>query len=64
MILHLCAESFLVLVPRVGSQGLGVTSEVEVGDFEEVMEVALKSYGVLGERVVELRCARSLKTFH
>lgn len=64
MILHLCAESFLVLVPRVGSQGLGVTSEVEEGDFEEVMEVALKSDGVLGERVVELRCARSLKTFH
>lgn len=64
MILRRCAESFLVLVPRVGSQGLGVTSEVKRAGFEEVMEVVLKSDGVLEGRVVELRCARSLKTFH
>jgi hypothetical protein len=64
MILHQCAESFLVLVPRVGSQGLEATSKVEEWDFEEVTEVVLKSDGVLGGRVVELRCARSLKTFH
>jgi hypothetical protein len=64
MILHRCAESFLVLVPQVGSQGLEATSEVAEWNFEGVMEVVLKSDGVLGGRVVELRCARSLKTFH
>jgi hypothetical protein len=64
MILHQCAESFLALVQQAGSQGLGVTSKVEEGGFEEVMEAVLKSDGVLGGRVVELRCVRSLKTFH
>jgi hypothetical protein len=64
MILHQYAESFLVLVPQVESQGLEATSEAEEWDFGEVMEVVLKSDGVLGGRVVELRCARSLKTFH
>lgn len=63
MILHQCAESFLVRVPRVGSQGL-VVMEVEEGGFGEVMEVVLKSDGVLGGRVVEPRRALSLKTLH
>lgn len=64
MILRQCAESFLVRVPQVGSQGSGVMKEVVEGSFGEVMEVVLKSDGVLGGRVVELRCALSLKTFH
>jgi hypothetical protein len=57
MILHWCTESFPVLVPRIGSQCLQVTTEVEVWDFQEVIEVVLKS-GV----VYPVTCDRGMLT--